>query len=445
MIYAQLSSGVFTSIPRNALYELALASKSKVFLSAVGDSAIKILYDDQFNLLGSPQSTIIDFDAGSYILNANFNGSHYAIAVYIPSYESYKSLTPLSSGSYAATSWNNLYKLQLKEDAPVWISANGSSASAYVYDENLNFVARAAGKPLYLASGNYIVTASFNGYKYATLDVAVEQSKLATMDAYQALSSNPPLEKDNDFFGSSYYGLDVVHGLGGNDRFFGADKEWIGQDVADKFFGGAGIDTAVYHGKSSEYLITETTFYADSGLKLGEAFKGLQVVDAVGARNGTDLLNDVERLQFSDATIAFDIEGNAGQAYRIYKAALDRAPDEAGLGYWIEQMDNGLSLQSAAQGFIDSAEFSGLYGARPSDEAFIDLLYQNILNRSPDQAGYTYWVDHLYGTNKGGLNPNGVLLSRADVLTGFSESAENKINVTGLIQNGIEYLPYELG
>lgn len=81
--------------------------------------------------------------------------------------------------------------------------------------------------------------------------------------------------------------------------------------------------------------------------------------------------------------------------------------------------------------------------SQPSDETFIDLLYQNILDRAPDQAGYTYWVDHLYGTNKGGLNPSGVVLSRADVLVGFSESAENKINVTGAIQNGIEFVPFE--
>ncbi|CAM5335704.1 hypothetical protein SSTU70S_04941 [Stutzerimonas stutzeri] len=81
--------------------------------------------------------------------------------------------------------------------------------------------------------------------------------------------------------------------------------------------------------------------------------------------------------------------------------------------------------------------------SQPSDETFIDLLYQNILDRAPDQAGYIYWVDHLYGMNKSGLNPNGVVLSRADVLVGFSESAENKINVTGAIQNGIEFGPYE--
>ena len=48
-----------------------------------------------------------------------------------------------------------------------------------------------------------------------------------------------------------------------------------------------------------------------------------------------------ERLTFSDANIALDIDGNAGQAHRIYKAAFDRAPDLGGLGFWINTLDNG--------------------------------------------------------------------------------------------------------
>ena len=36
---------------------------------------------------------------------------------------------------------------------------------------------------------------------------------------------------------------------------------------------------------------------------------------------------NVERLDFSDAHLAFDVDGNAGQIYRLYKAAFARTPD----------------------------------------------------------------------------------------------------------------------
>ena len=34
--------------------------------------------------------------------------------------------------------------------------------------------------------------------------------------------------------------------------------------------------------------------------------------------------------------LALDINGTAGQVYRLYQAAFDRKPDLVGLGYWIE-------------------------------------------------------------------------------------------------------------
>jgi hypothetical protein len=71
----------------------------------------------------------------------------------------------------------------------------------------------------------------------------------------------------------------------------------------------------------------------------------------------TTTLANVERLQFSDQTVALDIGGNAGESYRLYQAAFNRTPDKVGLGYWIDAMDHGNSLMHVAGSFIDSAEF----------------------------------------------------------------------------------------
>lgn len=140
-------------------------------------------------------------------------------------------------------------------------------------------------------------------------------------------------------------------------------------------------------------------------------------------------LDGVERIKFSDKSVALDIDGNAGQAYRLYKAAFDRTPDKEGLSFWIAALDKGASIDSVAQAFVVSSEFKTLNGQNPSNLSFASSLYQHVLGRQPDQSGLDFWVNQL---NNG--------LSKSQVLYNFSESAENKIALTGQIQNGIEYI-----
>lgn len=194
-------------------------------------------------------------------------------------------------------------------------------------------------------------------------------------------------------------GNDTAKGLGGN-------------GIID---GGAGIDVAQYLGVRANYAIS---IAADKS-----------TVQALVGSEGTDTLYDMERLAFSDKLIAIDIEGNAGQVYRLYKAAFNRTPDVPGLSYWIHQVDQGSPLLNAATGFIQSQEFKDLYGANPTNAEYLDALYWNVLGREPDQAGYNYWLSVL----NQGLN------TREEVLVEFSESAENKANVLPLIDEGIHY------
>ena len=143
-------------------------------------------------------------------------------------------------------------------------------------------------------------------------------------------------------------------------------------------------------------------------------------------------LDGVERIQFDDGAIAFDIEGNGGQAYRLYQASYDRIPDEAGLGFWIGQLDGGaLSLNQIAQYFIESDEFTQVHGDNDilNDAQYLDLLYQNVLDRMPDQAGYNFWSTQ---------QQNG--LTRAEMLTYFSESDEVKTNVSAAVEDGIWFI-----
>ncbi len=135
------------------------------------------------------------------------------------------------------------------------------------------------------------------------------------------------------------------------------------------------------------------------------------------------------RLRFADTSLALDLDGKAGQAYRVYRAAFGRTPDLAGLSYWMQAMDSGYSLAAVASEFVNSGEFKTLYGAAPSNAEIVDRLYLNVLRRQGEAGGVAYWLNVL--------NQN--LATRAEVLAAFSESAENKSGVLAEIAAGIAY------
>ena len=215
-------------------------------------------------------------------------------------------------------------------------------------------------------------------------------------------------------------GSDTVLGAAGNDSLLGgAGKDSLtggaGNDTID---GGAGLDTAVFSGTRASHAITATT----------NASANVKNLSVSSTANGKDSLSLVERLKFDDVTLAFDTSGNAGQTYRLYQAAFNRTPDKAGLSDWVKGVDGGLTLLSVAGSFIQSAEFKSLYGASPTDAQFVNLLYTNALHRTADASGLAYWVDQLTSSAQ----------TRAQVLCGFAESAENQASLIGFIQNGIE-------
>lgn len=232
-----------------------------------------------------------------------------------------------------------------------------------------------------------------DGYGTSIVDYL---KRFAGYDTPSAFLDN--VEKANTLKGGS--GADVFVGGAGNDAIDG----------------GAGIDTARYGGTAAAARIVQ------SGSQLA-------VTTAAG---GTDSLAGIERLAFDDGMIAFDKDGNAGRAYRLYQAAFDRVPDPSGLGYWIRQLDAGKGdLAWMANNFIISEEFKAKYGtpATVSDSAFLDLVYQNVLHRGPDDGGKAYWLDQL-----------GHGFARERVLASFSESAENQATVSAAIADGIWYV-----
>jgi len=273
-----------------------------------------------------------------------------------------------------SSSWNDPFLLRIHDDLGNAIAADDGSG-VYGYDY-ASFVAP--------YSGWYYINASWDqgsGDTYASVNV---------------------------YEGHARASHDIV-GTGGHDMLYGTGAN----DIVD---GGAGVDTFVLEGLREEYAVT-----VRDGV--------VTVVDLLGVE-GLDTLYNIERLSFDGGDyISYETAGYPAEAYRLYQAAFDRTPDQAGLGYWIGQMSQGTGLHAVANAFVHSGEFRTLYGDAPTNGEIITAIYANVLDRAPDQAGFAWWLQAL----------DSGAASVTDLLVGFSESAENQAQLIGALQQGYEF------
>ncbi len=206
---------------------------------------------------------------------------------------------------------------------------------------------------------------------------------------------------------------DIIQALAGNDIINGSS----GNDSID---GDEGDDVVVYNGVRNDF---QHDLMADS------------TVTVVKPGGGTDTVVEVERIEFDDGALLYDVATpNLGFGYRIYQASFDRTPDEGGVLFWIgilDQLDGqGWSQyekeQFLANQFIQSDEFKALFGANPTNEQYIDAMYLNVLDRLPDQGGYDFWV--------GGMEQG---LTREDILIAFTKSDENVARTAPDLDDGV--------
>lgn len=183
-------------------------------------------------------------------------------------------------------------------------------------------------------------------------------------------------------------GGDVMSGGDGRDTFLFKPRELAGDRVTD-FIGGT--DRLLFQGFFEPVLTANRDSYTLTHRGGAESFR----IDNVANL----------RVQF--------VPDNGPTVARLYFAALDRAPDLAGVAYWEQQLDTGFTALALANEFVRSAEFTNRYGANLSNQSFVSLLYDNVLDRAADAAGLNFWSSQLTGG-----------ASRAQLLLAFSDSAE---------------------
>jgi Ca2+-binding RTX toxin-like protein len=194
-------------------------------------------------------------------------------------------------------------------------------------------------------------------------------------------------------------GNNVLTGLGGD-------------DLID---GDAGVDTAVYTGTRSQYVVTKTA--------TGWTVNGTQT------QEGTDTLTNVERLQFSDGHLAFDLSGNAGEVAKIIGAVFgrDSVSNQHYVSIGLHYTDTGMSYADLMQLAIDAR-----LGANASSHSeVVKLLYTNVIGVAPDAATLASFTSLL---DNGTYTVSSLGILAADI----SYNTDN-IHLTGLAATGLAY------
>ncbi|KIN75682.1 DUF4214 domain-containing protein [Sulfitobacter mediterraneus] len=185
--------------------------------------------------------------------------------------------------------------------------------------------------------------------------------------------------------------IDEIHG----NRLANSLQGFGGNDLID---GGEGADTAVYSGNQTSYTLALSP-------------TGTSVTDRRADGNGTDTLIDIEFLDFDTDLFGspFNLDVFAGPAgltpaqlesfIELYIAYFNRAPDAVGLNFWGTQFANGLTLDEMAALFGPQDETLATYPVGTANDVFATTVYNNVLGRTPDQAGIDFWVGQLDSGN----------------------------------------------
>ncbi|MES2299921.1 MAG: DUF4214 domain-containing protein [Pseudomonadota bacterium] len=274
------------------------------------------------------------------------------------------------------------YQWQARDDSGVWSAIAGADANTY------SASAAQANLPVRVA------------ISYVDGHGTTEQFQSAPIGSARADTLVGTAQADNLWGGA---GNDSLTGGGGNDYIDG----------------GSGTDTAYYTFARKDYVVQKNS-------------AGIAITSQ--GSEGADVLVGVERAHFADTTVAFDTGANetAGMAYRLYQAAFARTPDAGGLGFWIGAMDRGVTLPEVAGGFINSDEYRATYPGTLTNGDLLGRYYHNILGRTPDAGGMSFWLDVLDNHRA----------SVAEVLAAISESPENIAHLATIIGNGFAFTPY---
>ena len=146
----------------------------------------------------------------------------------------------------------------------------------------------------------------------------------------------------------------------------------------DNFDGGPGMDTVVYSGNLADYVVKPDG-------------SGIEVASAANSE-GADWLLSVERLQFKDKSLAFDLDGHAGTAAKTL--GLVFGADAVGLPNYVGICLDLLDKQNYSTLQLMQAALGVRLGADASDPSkVVDFLFVQLTGAPPSTKDKASFVD----------------------------------------------------
>ncbi|MCY4356596.1 MAG: hypothetical protein OXD01_03640 [Gammaproteobacteria bacterium] len=266
--------------------------------------------------------------------------------------------------------------------------------------------------------GNY----DLNRWDIGRLDLAILEDLGYTIKTYDGLplvelpDHRPNLSGNNS--GNIIYGdyqNNTLRGMAGNDLIYaGAGNDLIEEGPgSDTIVGGNGIDTVRYSGERVIYSIevqSTTTFVVSSDSEV-------------------DRISEVERLEFNNLGLAFDLNGHAGDAVKILGAFFgsDEASNPAVVGQTIKLLDDGITQEYLIRIFLNE-----VFGEDRDGQRLVTHFYETVVGSAAPKEVVSHY---------GALIESGEL-SPADLSLLVVEHELNLVNIDiiDLSQTGIEYL-----
>jgi len=324
---------------------------------------------------------------GGVVLPAATDSTQYSLMSYTPAAHSlYVSVTH-SGNTWSWSSYNiepstpMLYDIQAMQYLYGANTIYNTGDNVYTFDPLVPFI-----KTLWDAAGSDTISVS-NFALGCTIDLRPgAYSKISYLDDISApvhwttAPPTPTFDGTDDL--AIAYGCVIENAIGGsgNDSLIGndANNSLTGGPGNDSIDGGAGIDTAVYSiGRAS--------------VSLTKISRGFTLTDNSKVA-GTDTLQNIERIRFSDGGIALDVGAtqSAGQTVLLLGAVLPVTllfnDKQALLGAAIDLFDQGNSLQVLSGAVMRLKEvWVQLTGhTQPSSTDIAKYLLHNVNGVDPD-------------------------------------------------------------
>lgn len=137
-------------------------------------------------------------------------------------------------------------------------------------------------------------------------------------------------------------------------------------------------------------------------------------------------LKNIERLEFLDTNLAFDLDGHAGIVAKVYGAVLgkDSLADSELTGDGLDAIDSGMSYENFAAITLQST------GIQTNAE-IVRTLWTNVVGSAPTANQEQPYIDML---DNGEQSVGELVKYAADTLLN-----QQNINLIGLMNSGIEY------